>query len=69
MDSVDEDLMIIITHPPRLGTLRMDDGSPDGRYLSEGDVFEMRQLWENRVIYKRGEGQSPPYFFRIAKAV
>lgn len=62
MDSVDEDLMIIITHPPRLGTLRMDDGSPDGRYLSEGDVFEMRQLWENRVIYKRGEGESPPYF-------
>ncbi|CBY08706.1 unnamed protein product [Oikopleura dioica] len=55
LDSVDEDLMIIITHPPRLGTLRMDDGSPDGRYLSEGDVFEMRQLWENRVIYKRGE--------------
>ena len=57
IDSVDKDLMFVITYPPRCGDLKLDDGTPDGQFLSIGDVFTMDQLSSNRIVYTRQDGK------------
>ena len=57
IDSVDEELMLVITYPPRMGDLKLDDGTPEGKFLSVGDVFTMEDLSFNKIIYTRKPGE------------
>ena len=58
LDSVDEELMLVITYPPRMGDLKLDDGTPEGKFLSVGDVFTMEDLSFNKIIYSRKPGNT-----------
>ena len=57
LDSVDKELILVITYAPQRGQLRYDDGSPTGTYLSVGDFFTMDDLFYNRIIYERNAGK------------
>lgn len=59
IDSSDKDLMMIVSYPPSLGDLKLDDGTPEGKSLSVGDLFTMDHLSYNRIIYTRREGTFP----------
>ena len=41
-----------------MGDLKLDDGTPEGQYLSSGDIFTMDELSFNRIIYTRKEGKN-----------
>ena len=56
IDSVDKELMLVITYAPQRGKLYYDDGSASGQYLDVGDLFTMDDLSYNRIIYTRNSG-------------
>ena len=57
LDSIDKELILVITYASQRGQLRYDDGSPTGTYLSVGDFFTMDDLFYNRIIYERNAGK------------
>ena len=57
LDSVDDELMLVITYAPQRGQLTYDDGTPQGKYLAVGELFTMDDLSYKRIVYTRNAGK------------